>query len=31
MLGEELKLAMGLAGVRNLAEIDRRLVRRIAA
>ncbi|MCC6589774.1 MAG: alpha-hydroxy-acid oxidizing protein [Bryobacterales bacterium] len=31
MLGAELKLAMGLAGVRKLSEIDRRLVRKIPA
>lgn len=31
MLGAELKLAMGLAGVRRLADIDRSLVRRIPA
>jgi isopentenyl diphosphate isomerase/L-lactate dehydrogenase-like FMN-dependent dehydrogenase len=31
MLGAELKLAMGLAGVRKLADIDRSLVRRIPA
>jgi len=31
MLGAELKLAMGLAGVRRLADIDRKLVRRVPA